>query len=175
MTNETFASVWDAIEDTPPEAETMKLRSALMMALEKQIHDDGWTPTEAARRLGVTQSRVSDLMRGKIDEFGMDTLVNMAIVAGLHNDDSAWAQLKALLVERINAGLAGQVSPRASARFLTMNSLSSSPASLQTICTLKSTPAPTSAVSGINRNRKGGTLAALLVPAARLSAAQLSS
>ncbi len=53
----------------------MKLRSALIMALEKQIHDHGWTPSEAARRLGVTQSRVSDLMRGRIDEFGMDTLV----------------------------------------------------------------------------------------------------
>ncbi|EDU3493799.1 helix-turn-helix domain-containing protein [Salmonella enterica subsp. enterica] len=112
MTNETFASVWDVIEDTPPEAENMKLRSALMMALEKQIHDHGWTPAEAARRLGVTQSRVSDLMRGKIDELGMDTLLNMAVAAGLHNDDPAWAQFKALLVERINAGLAGKVSSK---------------------------------------------------------------
>ncbi|HEJ9470521.1 TPA: XRE family transcriptional regulator, partial [Pseudomonas aeruginosa] len=44
MINESFASVWDAIEDTPSEAENMKLRSALRMALEKQIHDHGWTP-----------------------------------------------------------------------------------------------------------------------------------
>ena len=72
MTSETFASVWDAIEDTSPEAENMKLRSALMMALEKQIHDHGWTPAEAARRLGVTQARVSDLMQieEKQDELG---------------------------------------------------------------------------------------------------------
>lgn len=118
MTNETFASVWDVIEDTPPEAENMKLRSALMMALEKQIHDHGWTPAEAARRLGVTQSRVSDLMRGKIDELGMDTLLNMAVAAGLHNDDPAWAQFKALLVERINAGLAGKVSSKSVSEIL---------------------------------------------------------
>ncbi|HBO2124689.1 TPA: XRE family transcriptional regulator [Pseudomonas aeruginosa] len=118
MTNETFASVWDAIEDTPPEAENMQMRSALMMALEKQIHDHGWTPAEAARRLGVTQSRVSGLMRGKIDEFGMDTLLNMAVAAGLHNDDPAWAQFKALLVERINAGLAGKVSSKSVSEIL---------------------------------------------------------
>jgi predicted XRE-type DNA-binding protein len=44
----------------------------------------GLDPGEAARRFGVTQPRVSDLMRGKIDLFGLDTLVNMAVAAGLH-------------------------------------------------------------------------------------------
>jgi predicted XRE-type DNA-binding protein len=84
MSNETFASVWDAIEDTSAEAENMKLRSALMMALEKHIRGQGWTQAEAARRLGVTQPRVSDLLRGKINLFGLDTLVNMVVAAGLH-------------------------------------------------------------------------------------------
>ncbi|HID1023457.1 TPA: helix-turn-helix domain-containing protein [Klebsiella michiganensis] len=84
MTDQTFASVWDAIEDTPAEAENMKLRSALMMALEKKIRDHGWTQAEAAHRLGVTQPRVSDLMRGKINVFAIDTLVNMLTAAGLH-------------------------------------------------------------------------------------------
>ena len=60
MSNETFKSVWDAIEDTPAEAENMKLRSALMMALDKHIRSQGWTQAEAARQLGVTQPRVSD-------------------------------------------------------------------------------------------------------------------
>jgi predicted XRE-type DNA-binding protein len=83
MTHETFASVWDAIEDTPAEAENMKLRSGLMMALEAQIRGQGWTQAEAARRLGVTQPRVSDLLRGKIHLFGLDTLVTMATAAGL--------------------------------------------------------------------------------------------
>ena len=84
MSNEQFSSVWDAIEDTPAEAENMKLRSSLMMALEAHIKAEGWTQTEAARRLHVTQPRVSDLMRGKIDLFGIDTLVNMLTAAGLH-------------------------------------------------------------------------------------------
>jgi predicted XRE-type DNA-binding protein len=84
MSNETFASVWDAVEDTPAEAENMKLRSTLMMALEQHIRAKGWTQVEAARRLGVTQPRVSDLLRGKINLFALDTLVNMVVAAGLH-------------------------------------------------------------------------------------------
>jgi len=84
MSNERFASVWDAIENTPAEAENMKLRSALMMALEEHIKHQGWSQGEAAQRLGVTQPRISDLMRGKINLFGLDTLVNMAVAAGLH-------------------------------------------------------------------------------------------
>lgn len=83
MSNERFASVWDAIENTPAEAENMKLRSALMIALKEHIERQGWTQAEAARRLGVTQPRVSDLMRGKIDLFGLDTLVNLVTTAGL--------------------------------------------------------------------------------------------
>jgi predicted XRE-type DNA-binding protein len=83
MSDRDFANVWDAIEDTPAEAENMRLRSALMMALEHHIKGQGWTQAEAARRLGVTQPRVSDLMRGKIGLFGLDTLVNMLAAAGL--------------------------------------------------------------------------------------------
>ena len=48
MSNETFSSVWDAIEDSPAEAENMKLRSTLMMALERHIKGKGWTQAEAA-------------------------------------------------------------------------------------------------------------------------------
>ena len=84
MNNKRFASVWDAIENTPAEAENMKLRSALMIALKTHIKHRKWTQTEAAERLGVTQPRISDLMRGKIDLFGIDSLVNMATQAGLH-------------------------------------------------------------------------------------------
>jgi predicted XRE-type DNA-binding protein len=84
MSDEGFSSVGDAIEDTPAAAENLKLRSALMIALKEQIERRGWTQAEAARRFGVTQPRVSDLMRGKIDLFGLDTLVNMAVAAGLH-------------------------------------------------------------------------------------------
>lgn len=84
MSNRRFTSVWDAIEDTPAQAENMKLRSALMIALKDYIDHSGLSQTKAAKVLGVTQPRVSDLMRGKIDLFSLDTLVEMAAAAGLH-------------------------------------------------------------------------------------------
>ena len=84
MSNERFTSVWDAIEDTPAEAENMKLRSALIMALKERITREGLNQSQAARLFGVTQPRISDLLRGKINLFGLDTLVNMAVAAGLH-------------------------------------------------------------------------------------------
>ena len=84
MSNERFANVWDAIEDTPAEAENMKLRSALMMALKDYVARAGLNQSQAAKLFGVTQPRVSDLLRGKINLFGLDTLVNMAVAAGLH-------------------------------------------------------------------------------------------
>ncbi|EQD39839.1 XRE family transcriptional regulator [mine drainage metagenome] len=83
MSKQRHASVWDAIEDTPAEVENMKLRSELMMALKKHIIRTEMSQTQAARLFGVTQPRVSDLMRGKINLFGLDALVNMAAAAGL--------------------------------------------------------------------------------------------
>ena len=84
MSNERFASVWDAIEDKPEDAANMKLRSALMMALKEHITRSGLSQSQAAKLFGITQPRVSDLMRGKINLFGLDALVNMATAAGLH-------------------------------------------------------------------------------------------
>jgi len=83
MTNERFESVWDAIEDTPAQADNMRLRSTLMMALKNHIERKGLTQVQAAQAFGVTQPRVSDLMRGKIELFGLDALVNMAAAADL--------------------------------------------------------------------------------------------
>ena len=84
MSERQFASVWDAIEDTPAEAENMKLRSILMTALREHIANAQISQTQAAKLFGVTQPRVSDLLRGKINLFGLDALVNMAAAAGLH-------------------------------------------------------------------------------------------
>ena len=78
-----FASVWDAIEDTPAEAKNMKLRSVLMMAIKDQIARTKMSQRTAAELFGVTQPRVSDLMRGKINLFGLDALVNMATSVGI--------------------------------------------------------------------------------------------
>jgi predicted XRE-type DNA-binding protein len=58
-------------------------RSELMGELSDLIKRQGWTQKEAAAKLGVTQPRISDLTRGKIDLFSLDTLVDMAAVAGM--------------------------------------------------------------------------------------------
>ena len=84
MSNQRFASVWDAIEDTPEEAKNMKLRSVLMTAMKNYLIRTEMSQAQAARLFGVTQPRISDLMRGKINLFGLDALVNMATAAGLH-------------------------------------------------------------------------------------------
>ena len=84
MTINRFASVWDAIEDTPEAAENMKLRSVLMTALKLHLSRTEMSQAQAAKLFGVTQPRVSDLIRGKINLFGLDALVNMAAAAGLH-------------------------------------------------------------------------------------------
>lgn len=76
--------IWDAIEDTPAQAENMRLRSSLMIALKEHITREGLSQSQAAKVFGVTQPRVSDLIRGKIDLFGLDSLVNMLAAAGWH-------------------------------------------------------------------------------------------
>jgi predicted XRE-type DNA-binding protein len=83
MARRTFASVWDALEDTAAEAANMRARSELMIAVRKKI--EGWkvNQTEAARRLGLTQPRLNDLMRGRIEKFSLDALINLAGPAGL--------------------------------------------------------------------------------------------
>lgn len=78
-----FASVWDAIEDTPQQAASMRARSTLMMELENIVKQRGMTQADAATMFGVTQPRISDLMRGKINLFSLDCLIDMATVAGL--------------------------------------------------------------------------------------------
>jgi predicted XRE-type DNA-binding protein len=83
MSKQAFSSVWDAIADTKADAENMKLRSELMMALEQHINAQNWSQAQAARSLGITQPRISDLLRGKINLFALDTLVNLLAAAGL--------------------------------------------------------------------------------------------
>lgn len=82
-TNQRFASVWDAIENTPQEAASMRARSELMMHLAETIRVQGMTQAQAAELFGVTQPRISDLVRGKINLFSLDTLIDMAATAGM--------------------------------------------------------------------------------------------
>ncbi len=83
MTERVFESVWDALEDSPTEAENMKLRSILMIAISKAV--TGWhlPQGEAAKRLGVTQPCLNDILRGRVGKFDLDTLVALAARAGL--------------------------------------------------------------------------------------------
>lgn len=84
MKVETFSNVWDALCDTPAEAANMTARSDLMRAITARVK--GWKlpQDEAAARLGITRPRLSDLLRGKIDKFSLDALVNLTAAAGLH-------------------------------------------------------------------------------------------
>jgi predicted XRE-type DNA-binding protein len=66
------------------EAENLKLRAQLMRELEQLIHERRLTQNGAAELLGIQQSRVSDLVRGKIDRFSIDTLVKLLAKAGRH-------------------------------------------------------------------------------------------
>ena len=59
------------------DAETLKLRSALMMRLEKFVKQSGMTQADAAQLLGITQPRLNQLLKGKIQLFSLDALVNM--------------------------------------------------------------------------------------------------
>ena len=68
---------------SPDEAEYLKIRAELMGNLQKVIMARGLKQAEAAELLGVTQPRVSDLMRGRIDLFSIDTLVDMLARLGV--------------------------------------------------------------------------------------------
>ena len=76
-------SVWEAIENTLQEAAAMRARADLMIALQERLTALRLTQAESAALLGVTQPRVSDLVRGKIDRFSIDTLVDMLAHGGV--------------------------------------------------------------------------------------------
>ena len=75
--NDRFTSVWDALEDDPVRQENLKLRSALMMQIAERIKDQGLTQTQAAEMLHITQPRVSALLKGKMNDFRLDSLVDI--------------------------------------------------------------------------------------------------
>ncbi|MDR0672516.1 MAG: XRE family transcriptional regulator [Zoogloeaceae bacterium] len=82
MSNEQFQSIWDAISDTPEEAANLSARADLMHRIIEIIQENGWKQVEAAKRMGVTQPRVNDLLHGRVSRFSLDALVNMAAMLG---------------------------------------------------------------------------------------------
>ena len=71
---------------SPAESRNLRIRSEMMTALRKFIDKEGLTQADAARLLKVSQPRISDLTRGKISKFSLDSLVNMLTDAGLEVD-----------------------------------------------------------------------------------------
>ncbi len=79
---ESYASVWDAIADTPEQAANLRARAELMQKIAAIVKESGWTQVEAADRCGVTQPRINDLLRGRVSRFSLDALVNIATAIG---------------------------------------------------------------------------------------------
>lgn len=77
-----FASVWDAIAGSAGEAANLRLRAELMQKIAVIVARKGWTQAEAARRCGISQPRMNDLLRGRISKFSLDALVNAATALG---------------------------------------------------------------------------------------------
>jgi predicted XRE-type DNA-binding protein len=77
-----YASVWDAIADTPEEAANLRVRAELMDKITGIIGKNQWTQADAAAHCGVTQPRINDLLRGRISRFSLDALVNIAFALG---------------------------------------------------------------------------------------------
>jgi predicted XRE-type DNA-binding protein len=75
--------VWDALEDSPEDAANMTMRSNVMATLNETVRGWNLPQAQAARHLGITQPRLNELLRGKINKFSLDTLLTLAMRAGL--------------------------------------------------------------------------------------------
>ena len=78
-----YANVWDAIKDTPEDAAAMSMRSDLLITLTEHVKAWKLTQAAAAKRLDITQPRLNDLLRGRINNFSIDALITLARKAGL--------------------------------------------------------------------------------------------
>jgi len=79
---ETFDSVWDALGFSPEESANLETRSVLMIEIRDHIRKQGWTQAVAAKRCGVSQPRINNLLQGRIDKFSVDALINIAACLG---------------------------------------------------------------------------------------------
>lgn len=77
-----YASVWDALADTPEQAANLRTRAELMQQIAAIVKESKWTQAEAAAQCGITQPRMNDLLRGRVSRFSLDALVNVATAIG---------------------------------------------------------------------------------------------
>ena len=83
MTDERQTNLWDAFVESPEEAANLQVRSTLMREITRKVRSWELAQKDAAHRLNVTQPRLNDLLKGKIDKFSLDALVKMLPGAGL--------------------------------------------------------------------------------------------
>lgn len=81
---ESSGNVFADLGFSPEEATILAMRAELMARIRETIAAKKWTQAEAAEHLGIGQSRVSDLVRGKREKFSLDMLVTLATRAGRH-------------------------------------------------------------------------------------------
>ena len=81
---ESGGNVFTDLDLEPADAAILQMRARLMSDLRLYIQSSGMTQTEAAQQLGITQSRVSDLMRGKWEKFSLEMLITLEARAGRH-------------------------------------------------------------------------------------------
>lgn len=87
MATKITASSGDIFKDvgfSPRESEKLNIKSKLMSKIESYIKDNGLTQEQAAKLMGVTRPRISNVIRGKFDKFTIDALVDMLAKAGHH-------------------------------------------------------------------------------------------
>lgn len=76
-------NIYEDLGFPPGEARNLKIRSMLMLTAKRVIEERGLTQAEAGELMGVSQPRISDLVRGRIDQFTIDSLINMLTSAGV--------------------------------------------------------------------------------------------
>jgi predicted XRE-type DNA-binding protein len=78
-----YDSVWKALAKDEAEAQTMRLRADLLIALRDRVASWKVTQAEAAKRLGTSQPRLNNMLQGRIESFSLDMLTKLACRAGL--------------------------------------------------------------------------------------------
>jgi predicted XRE-type DNA-binding protein len=78
-----YTNVWFALEANEAEAINLTFRSELLNAIQDEVKSWNLSQQEAAKKLGITRPRLSDLLRGKINKFSLDMLTTLAHNAGL--------------------------------------------------------------------------------------------
>lgn len=84
--SETYENVWDALELDPVKSANLKLRSELMVKISEIVRQSGLTQVQAAKKLGTTQPRLNDVLKGRIEKCSVDRLVNMLAAVGYQID-----------------------------------------------------------------------------------------